>query len=94
MRGQAWCGKGDVAAVHISTDFGQTWQEARLDPAPNRFSWQRWRADVTLPQHGYYEIWARATDQDGISQPPLSPVWNPRGYANNIQHRIALVAEA
>jgi DMSO/TMAO reductase YedYZ molybdopterin-dependent catalytic subunit len=94
VRGQAWCGKGDVAAVHISTDFGQTWQEAKLDPAPNRFAWQRWRADVTLPQHGYYEVWARATDGDGISQPPLSPGWNPRGYANNIQHRIALIAEA
>lgn len=94
VRGQAWCGKGDVAAVHVSIDFGQTWHEARLEPAPNRFSWQRWRAEVTLPQHGYYEVWARATDQDGISQPPLSPVWNPRGYANNIQHRIALVAQA
>ncbi|WP_294926355.1 sulfite oxidase [uncultured Paracoccus sp.] len=94
VRGHAWCGKGDVAAVHISTDFGQTWQEAVLDAPHNRFAWQRWRAEVTLPQHGYYEVWARATDQDGISQPPLSPVWNPRGYANNIQHRIALVASA
>lgn len=94
VRGHAWCGKGDVAAVDISTDFGQTWTAARLDPAPNRFAWQRWRADVTLPQHGYYEVWARATDQDAISQPPLSPGWNPRGYANNIMHRIALIAEA
>ncbi|RJE84083.1 sulfite oxidase [Paracoccus onubensis] len=94
VRGHAWCGKGDVAAMHVSLDFGQTWQEAELDPAPNRFAWQRWRANVTPPQHGYYEVWARATDQDGISQPPLSPVWNPRGYANNIQHRIALVAVA
>ncbi|MFC3571231.1 sulfite oxidase [Paracoccus simplex] len=94
VRGHAWCGKGDVAAVHVSLDFGQTWQEAALEPAPNRFAWQRWRANLTLPQHGYYEVWARATDQDGIGQPPLSPVWNPRGYGNNIQHRIALVAVA
>ncbi|WP_018000607.1 sulfite oxidase [Paracoccus sp. N5] len=92
VRGHAWCGKGDLASVHVSLDFGQTWQEAALEPAPNRFAWQRWRASVTLPQHGYYEVWARAVDQDGIGQPPLSPVWNPRGYANNIQHRIALVA--
>jgi len=92
VRGHAWCGKGDVASVQYSLDFGQTWQEAALEPAPNRFAWQRWRARVTLPQHGYYEVWARAVDQDGIGQPPLSPVWNPRGYANNIQHRIALVA--
>lgn len=94
VRGHAWCGKGDVAAMHVSLDFGQTWHEAELEPAPNRFAWQRWRAQVTPPQHGYYEVWARATDQDGISQPPLAPVWNPRGYANNIQHRIALVAVA
>lgn len=92
VRGHAWCGKGDVAAVQISLDLGQTWQEAQLEPAPNRFSWQRWRASVTLPQSGYHEVWARAIDQDGIGQPPLAPVWNPRGYANNIQHRIALVA--
>lgn len=92
VRGHAWCGKGDVASVKYSLDFGQTWQDAELEPAPNRFAWQRWRAKVTPPQHGYYEVWARAVDQDGIGQPPLSPVWNPRGYANNIQHRIALVA--
>ena len=94
VRGHAWCGKGDVAAVQYSLDFGQTWQDAELEPAANRFAWQRWRATVTPPQHGYYEVWARAVDQDGIGQPPMSPVWNPRGYANNIQHRIALVAVA
>lgn len=94
VRGHAWCGKGDVAAVQYSLDFGQTWQDAELEPAANRFAWQRWRATVTPPQHGYYELWARAVDQDGIGQPPMSPVWNPRGYANNIQHRIALVAVA
>lgn len=54
--------------------------------------WQRWRANLTLPEKGYYEVWARATDMNGVSQPPVSPGWNPRGYANNIQHRIALIA--
>ena len=91
VRGHAWCGKGDVASVQVSTDFGQTWQDAELDPAPNKFAWQRWRANVEFPQHGYYEVWAKATDADGISQPPVSPPWNPRGYGNNIQHRIALI---
>ncbi|SMO98446.1 sulfite oxidase [Paracoccus laeviglucosivorans] len=94
IRGHAWCGKGDVAAVHVSLDYGQSWQKADLQPAANRFAWQRWHAKLTMPQHGYYEVWVRATDQDGISQPPLSPAWNPRGYANNIQHRIALAALA
>ena len=92
VRGHAWAGNGDVKAVHVSTDFGQTWIEAQLDPAHNRFAWQRWRANLTLPEKGYYEVWARATDMNGVSQPPVSPGWNPRGYANNIQHRIALIA--
>lgn len=92
VRGHAWAGNGDVKEVHVSTDFGQTWAEAELDPPPNRFAWQRWRANLTLPEKGYYEVWARATDMNGVNQPPVSPGWNPRGYANNIQHRIALIA--
>lgn len=92
VRGHAWAGSGDIAAVDVSIDFGQTWIAAKLDPAKNKFAWQRFRADVTLPEAGYYEVWARATDNNGVAQPAVSPGWNPRGYANNIQHRIALIA--
>ncbi|MDX5361787.1 MAG: sulfite oxidase [Alphaproteobacteria bacterium] len=92
VRGHAWCGKGDVAAMHVSLDFGQTWTEAELDAPRNSFAWQHWRANVTPPQAGYYEVWARATDKDGVSQPPVVPGWNPRGYGNNMQHRIAMFA--
>ncbi|KGJ05330.1 Mo-co oxidoreductase dimerisation domain-containing protein [Paracoccus halophilus] len=92
VRGHAWAGNGDVAAMHVSVDFGQTWQEARLEPPANRFAWQRWRAEVNLPVAGYYEVWARATDMNGVSQPSTTPGWNPRGYGNNMQHRIALIA--
>ena len=92
VRGHAWAGNGDVKALHVSIDFGQTWAEAELEPPHNSYAWQRWRANVTLPEAGYYEVWARATDMNGVMQPPVSPGWNPRGYANNIQHRIAVVA--
>ncbi|WCR10704.1 sulfite oxidase [Paracoccus stylophorae] len=92
VRGHAWSGNGDVASVDVSIDFGQTWIPAQLDPPKNKFAWQRFRADVTLPEAGYYEVWARATDMNGVSQPPVVPGWNPRGYGNNMQHRIALIA--
>ena len=92
VRGHAWSGKGDVAAVAVSIDFGQTWMDAQLEPAPNKYAWQRWRAKITLPEAGYYEVWARATDRDGAMQPPVVPGWNPRGYGNNMMHRIALTA--
>lgn len=92
VRGHAWSGNGDIASVDVSIDFGQTWTSATLDPAKNKFAWQRFRADVTLPEAGYYEVWARATDMNGVAQPPVVPGWNPRGYGNNMQHRIAMIA--
>ena len=92
LRGHAWAGDLSVARVEVSINFGQTWQTADLDPPVNRLAWQRWRATVVLPERGYYEAWARATDTHGTSQPMLVPGWNPKGYLNNATHRIALEA--
>jgi DMSO/TMAO reductase YedYZ molybdopterin-dependent catalytic subunit len=92
VRGFAWAGDLEVARMAISVDFGQSWQPARLDPPANRLAWQRWQASVTLPGAGYYEVWARAEDSNGLSQPMLVPGWNPKGYLNNATHRIALKA--
>jgi hypothetical protein len=47
---------------------------------------------VTLPATGYYEVWARATDNLGRAQPMVVPGWNPRGYLNNSAHRIHVTA--
>ena len=90
VRGHAWAGDLDVAEVHVSTDFGATWKKAALETPANRFAWQHWSAKVTFPQIGYYEIWARATDGAGRSQPMVLPGWNPKGYLNNACHRIAV----
>ncbi|WP_209426201.1 sulfite oxidase [Pararhodobacter sp. SW119] len=92
VRGQAWAGDNRVAAMETSIDFGATWQPATVEAPVNRYAWQRWRANVTLPQAGYYEVWARATDDFGRSQPMVVPGWNPRGYLNNSCHRIHVVA--
>ena len=47
---------------------------------------------IVLPEKGYYEIWARATDSEGNRQPILGPGWNSKGYLNNACHRIAVRA--
>ncbi len=91
LRGHAWAGDLTVAAVDYSIDFGASWHACALMPAPNRCSWQRWSAKVSFPEQGYYEIWARATDEKGISQPMVVPGWNPGGYLNNATHRIAVM---
>lgn len=89
VRGHAWAGDTTVASVDISYDFGATWQRANLADPANKGAWQRWQTTVTLPEAGYYEIWARATDADGIMQ-PFAIDWNPKGYLNNSFHRIAV----
>ncbi|TVS06120.1 MAG: molybdopterin containing oxidoreductase, partial [Rhodobacteraceae bacterium] len=47
---------------------------------------------IIPPMAGYYEVWARATDNQGNSQPMVVPGWNPRGYLNNSCHRIHFTA--
>ncbi len=90
MRGQAWSGSGDVRALQISIDFGQSWLNADLRRPRNKYAWQRWTAEVRFPVRGYYEIWARATDAAGRMQPMVVPGWNPEGYCNNAMQRIAV----
>jgi sulfite oxidase len=90
LHGHAWAGDFSVASVSLSIDFGQTWTDARLDLPVNRFAWQNWDAHIQFPKKGYYEVWARAVDSQGISQPMLVPGWNPKGYLNNSCHRIAV----
>jgi len=90
LRGHAWAGDLRVSTVHVSKDFGATWQPAKLSKPVNRLAWQQWQVSVDLPQPGYYELYVRATDELGRSQPMLVPGWNPRGYLNNATHRIAM----
>ena len=92
VRGHAWAGDNEVAALDISIDFGSTWQPAVLEKPVNRFAWQHWRTKFAIKEPGYYEVWARATDNLGRAQPPMQPGWNPRGYLNNLIHRIAVFA--
>jgi len=90
VRGHAWAGDNQVAGVFISIDFGATWLPSALAGAANRLAWQNWETWVQFPEPGYYEVWARAMDLQGRSQPMVVPGWNPRGYLNNACHRVAV----
>ncbi len=90
INGHAWAGDKKVQSMQVSIDFGQSWQQVSVGPAKNHNAWQQWQAKLNFPKKGYYEVWAKATDQDGISQPMVLPGWNPKGYLNNACHRIAV----
>ncbi|GAB5469961.1 MAG: molybdopterin-dependent oxidoreductase [Rhodospirillales bacterium] len=89
VRGHAWSGDRTVEALDLSIDFGATWMAAELDAPVNQGAWQNWRANVTFPKAGYYEIWSRAKDSAGALQ-PFAIDWNPKGYLNNTMHRVAV----
>ena len=90
IRGHAWAGDRFVQTVHVSIDFGQTWQKTNLKQPVNPYAWQNWNTIIKFPSQGYYEVWARATDSMGVMQPMVVPGWNPAGYINNAMHRIAV----
>lgn len=90
LGGHAWCGSGAVRRVDYSIDFGATWQSCALTRPVNRYAWQQFSGEVKFSEPGYYEVWARATDEQGVAQPMVLPNWNPRGYLNNACHRIAV----
>lgn len=88
VRGHAWSGHIPLAAVDVSFDDAKTWQRATLGPPRERFAWRRFETILANPPVGGIAIVARAVDADGTAQPLESVAWNPRGYCNNMIHRI------
>jgi sulfane dehydrogenase subunit SoxC len=86
LRGRAWSGAGAVVRVEVSTDAGRTWVDADVEPPPERNAWQGWSVAWTA-EPGQTEVWSRATDATGVTQ-PLEPVWNRGGYVGNQVQRI------
>jgi DMSO/TMAO reductase YedYZ molybdopterin-dependent catalytic subunit len=90
VRGAAWAGDDAVARVEVTLDGGATWTEATMTPPRNRYDWTRWQVSLALPENGFYEIFARATDSTGRAQPFRAANWNPNGYGCNVMHRVAV----
>lgn len=93
VAGHAWAGERSVDKVLVSTDYGINWKETDCKSAPNKYAWQRWQSNLTFGNPGYYEIWARAFDDNGGAQPFRQP-WNPKGYLGNVIHRLPIMVKA
>ena len=90
IKGHAWTCEESIIKVEYSIDFGMHWKPCQLTTSDNKYAWQHFTAEVNLPEVGYYEVWARATDSADNTQPMLLAGWNPKGYLNNACHRIAI----
>jgi sulfite oxidase len=94
IRGVAYNdGKAPIDSVLVSIDRGQHWQAAALDRPTSPYAWCQWTAHATLSP-GSHELWARATDALGRSQPLDGGIfWNPNGYEWNGVFRNAVTVE-
>jgi DMSO/TMAO reductase YedYZ molybdopterin-dependent catalytic subunit len=97
VRGRAWSGGGvPVRRVEVRAAYEETgghggegpvgdrdWHDAVLDEPPSGpYAWTGWSYQWTPRRRGPHRLLARATDEDGETQPPRAP-WNAGGYGCN-----------
>lgn len=83
-------GRG-VARVDVSTDGGNTWEQADLESEPDALAaWTLWSLQVDLSA-GKHELVVRAVDEAGQSQPEqMDEIWNFAGYLATAWHRVTI----
>ena len=73
-------GAARMETVLVSFDRGQSWQPAKFETPESPYAWYQWTTETEL-QPGTHEIWSRAIDTLGRTQPLDGSVdWNPNGY--------------
>jgi len=92
LQGRAWAGHAPVEQVEVSSDGGETWDAAELEPAGEPWAWRAWSFRWSA-EPGEHVLCCRARDEAGNEQ-PREPPWNLGGYANNAVQRIPVTVTA
>ncbi|HKA07208.1 MAG TPA: sulfite oxidase [Gemmataceae bacterium] len=67
--GAAWAGERAISKVEVSLDGGKTWTAARLLGEAKPVQWVLWEYVWEKPSRGNVSLVARATDDEGRTQP-------------------------
>ena len=68
LRGMAFGGDRGISKVEISSDDGETWDDAEITKPGTKLSWSLWSYQWTPDEEGQTELVVRATDGDGNLQ--------------------------
>ena len=68
LRGMAFGGDRGISKVEISSDDGETWDDAEITKPGTKLSWSLWSYQWTPDEEGETELVVRATDGDGKLQ--------------------------
>lgn len=88
--GWALAGPSGIRGVEVSTDDGASWKPARLTLNRFRYEWTVWQYPFAAPP-GEYLIRVRATDGNGVAQPPSDPQTGA-GMSGQPRMRLEVVA--
>lgn len=91
VQGVAFDGGYGITKVELSADSGKTWLPAKLDPDLGKYSWRRWHYSFTPSEKGNYNLYVKATNVKGQTQPMHQ--WNHNGYMHNEIEILPLKAE-
>ena len=93
LTGRSWSGAGRITRVSVSLDGGASWRPAVLDRRSREDQgWTRWSVRWGNPRPGQHELLARATDDQGRTQ-PLEAAYNTQGYFFDavVRHPVTVV---
>jgi DMSO/TMAO reductase YedYZ molybdopterin-dependent catalytic subunit len=79
IAGVAWSGGRGISKVEVSTDAGQSWQEAMLKGPISPYAWTLWAYEWTPAQPGRVTVACRATDGTGAVQTAAIAPPHPSG---------------
>ena len=68
LRGMAFGGDRGISKVEISSDDGETWDDAEITKPGTKLSWSLWSYQWTPNEEGETKLVVRATDGDGKLQ--------------------------
>jgi len=92
LSGRAWTGYNKkVISVEVSTDSGETWHAAKLDPPLDNYAWCKWKYMWNAVM-GETALCVRAKDDSGEIQQDEAE-WNEGGFSNNSIQRIPVVVK-
>lgn len=88
LAGHAYAGPRGISAVEVSTDGGDSWNEATLsEPLPHAATWRQWRYEWT-PERDSVEVVVRAIDGEGQLQPEEYSKPKPDGATGWVSRRV------
>jgi DMSO/TMAO reductase YedYZ molybdopterin-dependent catalytic subunit len=89
IAGVAWAGDRGVSSVEVSTDDGETWEDAMLKEPVDELSWRQWALRWTPERSGTVSVLCRAVDGRGRRQTAATADPHPDGSSG--YHRRTVV---